>query len=314
MDEGAAGVIGAGFWGKKHIEEYIKLGLEVYAADVSKESLQKCRELYPVKGIYADYKELLQNKEIRYVSVCTPNSTHFQVASDSARAGKNTLVEKPFVLKSEEGQGLIRLANERKLHLSVGHIFRFNNAVNFIRNSFIKGDIGTPYLLKLNWSNLEPIYADRDVIFDLAPHPFDIVNYIFNALPDEISCVGGSYRQQKHAEAAFIICRLNSTLVNIEVSWLTPRKQREVVFVGSRKTIFADCARQKVSVYDNEQNSYYDVDIIPNNTLQDELREFIRCSESRGFSVADAEVGLKIVRLLEISEESMKKKKMIHYS
>ena len=306
------GVIGAGYWGKKHVEEYTTLGCTVHVADLLEENRAYCKKKFNVAGTYSDFKELLKNPEIKHVSICTPNPTHFEVAKAAIESGKHVLIEKPFVMNSADGKTLIALAKEKDAHIAVGHVFRFNNAINFIREGLKKGEFGEPYLLKLSWTNLEPPYADRDVIFDLTPHPFDIVDYFFGQNPDEISAVGGAYRQGKHLESAFINCRVKDSIIHIEVSWITPKKTRELVLVGSKKTVFADCVGQHVSIYDNKKKTYYDVGIVANNTIQDELRNFIHCSNNRHVSVAGAEVGIKVIRLLELVEESIKKKKTIH--
>ena len=312
--KGAVGVIGAGYWGKKHVDEYTQLGHKVFVSDLSEENLDYCKEKFDVAGVYKDFEELLKNDEIRYVSVCTPNSTHFKIARAVLESGKHVLVEKPFVMNSEDGKKLISIAKKQNLNIAVGHIFRFNNAIKFVREQLKGGELGEPYLLKLSWTNLEPVFGDRDVLFDLAPHPFDIADFLFEHDPEEISCVGGAYRQMERVESAFINCTIRDTIVNVDVSWITPRKTRELVLVGSKKTIFADCTRQKVSIYDNDKKSYQDVEIVPNNTIQDELRDFIYKSDNGGTSVAGAEVGVKIIHLLELVEESLKKKRTIKVS
>lgn len=309
----SVGVVGVGYWGKKHVDEYTKLGCKVYVADRMQENLDYCREKFKVAGTYSDLDGLLKNEEVKYVSICTPNATHFPIAKKVLESGKHVLVEKPFVLDSKDGEELIKIAQEKKLNLSVGHIFRFNNAVRYVKDAYEKGELGEPYLIKMSWTNIEPVFGDRDVIFDLAPHPFDIVDYLLGEKFEEISCVGGAYRQD-YTEAAFINSRIKNTAVHLEVSWITPRKVRELIFVGSKKTVFADCVRQKVSIYDNEMKNYRDVEIVPNNTIQDELREFIRCADTHNTSVADAEVGMKIVKLLELAEESMKGKEVVKVS
>lgn len=302
----SAAVIGAGYWGRKHVEEYSKLGLDVYAVDLLEKNLEFCREKGWVKGTYSDVDEICNNDNVKYVSVCVPNNLHYDIAKKLLLGGKNVLVEKPFVMESSQGNELIEIAKENRLNLSVGHIFRFNNAVNFVRNSLRRGEIGEPYLLKLSWTNLEPVYNERDVVFDLAPHPFDIIDFLFEKGVDEIHCIGQKYRQD-HVEAAFISSRMNSTLINVEVSWVTPKKERNMVIVGSSGTAFVECTRQKVLYYENANKRYYEVDLVPNNTLQDELREFIKCTERRGISIADAEVGVKIVQQLEAAKLSMEK-------
>jgi UDP-N-acetylglucosamine 3-dehydrogenase len=308
------GVIGVGIWGRKHVEEYIKLGYPTFVADISETNLQSCKEKFPVAGTYRDFKALLQNPDIKYVSICTPNATHYEVAKAALEHGKHALVEKPFVLKNQDGKKLVDLAKEKNVNIVVGHVFRFSNVVNAVRQLLKNDDLGKPYILKFSWTNLEPFY--HDVIFDLAPHPFDIANYLLEEDPSEISCVGGSYREKAQPgapEAAFINYRIKKIIVHIEISRITPRKKRDFVLVCSDKTVFADCLNQKLSLHDNRTNSPLpDMDIVSNNTLQDELKSFISCSDSSIKSVASAEIGTKIVHLLELAETSLKNKRTMH--
>jgi len=296
----ASAVVGTGYWGKKHAEEYAKLGLDVYAVDTSRDALESCESF--TKGQYTSIDEMCKNPDIRYVSVCTPNDTHYEVTKKLLENDKHVLVEKPFVMTDPQGRELIKLAKEKQLTLAVGHIFRFNNAINFIKNRI---DIfGKPRIVKLAWTNVEPIYNDRDILYDLATHPYDILLYLFDMEISNVFCIAQKWRQEQ-PESAFINFMMNGVLVDIEVSWVTPRKTRSLTIVGSDATAFVDCVKQTVNIYHNETKSIEPIDIVPNNTIQDELRAFINCVETRGTSVADAEVGMKVVRLLEASKQSM---------
>ena len=70
------GVIGAGYWGKKHVNEYHQLGHDVFVSDLSKDNLEFCKLNFGATPVN-DYKEILSNNEIKTVSICTPNETHY---------------------------------------------------------------------------------------------------------------------------------------------------------------------------------------------------------------------------------------------
>lgn len=304
------GVIGAGYWGKKQVDEYSRLGASVLVADLSQDNLSFCAEKSGARTT-KDYHDILSDDSIRHVSVCTPNDSHYALAKECLSAGKNVLVEKPLSSTVEEGKDLIRTATKNDVALVVGHIFRFNNAVNRLRDMVVRREFGVLYLAKFKWTNLEKVFTDRDVIYDLAPHPFDLLDYLFGRAPDEVSCVGNCFRQDKVMEAAFINLRIEHMIANIELSWILPKKERSLALVGSRKTAFADLAAQKVTIFDNATNAFSELNIVPNNTIQDELLGFIRSSSDRTQSIADAEVGLKAIRLIELAEQSHKEKKTL---
>ena len=172
------GVIGAGYWGRKIVDEYSKID-EVHilgVSDLDDKNLAFCAERYGVKNGYKEYELLLAQKDLHAVNICTPNSMHYRITKDALEAGKHVLVEKPITLTSKEGRELVELAQKKKLTLSVGHIFRFNAALTEIKRLIDERYFGKIFLMELNWLNLEKAFPDRDVLFDLAPHMFDIQN------------------------------------------------------------------------------------------------------------------------------------------
>lgn len=302
------GVIGAGYWGKKVIEEYTLLGIDVTVADLSNENLQYCTSRHNTKTT-KNYKDILDDKEIKYVNICTPNETHYKIGKDCLLSGKNVLIEKPLATKVEHCIELAKIAKEKNLLLVVGHIFRFNNALRKVKEMVDNNSFGTIRIIKLRWTNTEHLFDDRDVILDLAPHCFDIINYITNKIPDEISCVGSAYRREGGVEAVFINGRLDDIIVNIELSWVTPRKTRYVEVIGSKMSAFIDCANQRIEIYENE--GFKTLNIIPNNTIQTELINFINCAETNTASPASSEVGITVQKLIKAAQESLEEKKIV---
>ncbi|HLC39842.1 MAG TPA: Gfo/Idh/MocA family oxidoreductase, partial [archaeon] len=265
------GVIGAGYWGIKHIEEFAALGADIVAADLIDDNLKRAKEKFNARTTN-DYHEILNDPEISGVTICTPNQTHYSICKEFLNAGKNVFVEKPLAMSAKECEELISLAKQKGLVLAVGHIFRFNNAVRRIKEMIERNEFGDVYIIKMKWTNLQPLFEDRDVIFDLAPHPFDIVNFLFSKYPDEISCVGNAYRRKQEPEAVFINGRLGRTIINIELSWLTPMKDRSMILIGSKKSAYVELTDQKVRIYEGEQLK--ELEIIQNNTIRDELNHF----------------------------------------
>ena len=306
-------VIGGGYWGKKHVEEYSALDADIIVADLIDENLKHCAEKYGAK-VTKDYKDILSDDKIKAISICTPNETHYKIAKDCLNAGKNILVEKPLAMTVEQGEELFDLAKDNSSTLAVGHIFRFNNAINKVKEMIEDYELGEIRIVKLKWANVEPLFEDRDVIFDLAPHPFDIINYLFKKNPDEVSCIGNAYRRSKNkgVEAVFINCVLREIIINIELSWLTPPKNRSLVVVGSNKSVLVNCTAQTIKVVEGDK--YYDLEIIPNNTIRTELQSFLSCIDDKTKqNVSDGEVGLDIVKMIEICQKSLNGKQVLKF-
>jgi len=308
------GVIGVGYWGKKIVDEFTKIDnvSVIGVSDLDEKNLAFCNERFGIKTGYRDYHELLEQRDLHAVSVSVPNAMHYRICMDALQAGKHVLVEKPITLNSKEGRELVDVAERKRLMLSVGHIFRFNNALAEIRR-LIKEEkfFGKLYLMEQNWTNLEKAFPDRDVLFDLAPHMFDIQNYLLGHWPVELSCVGGPFRRKEGEETAYILTKFNDgTIAMANISWLVPRKTRQVVLVGENRSALIDAVGQEVTVY--ESGYTYKLGIERNNTIRDELVHFIKSisepmTETRNSGV----VGVRTVELIEAAKRSMAEKKAI---
>jgi predicted dehydrogenase len=141
----------------------------------------------------------------------------------------------------------------------------------------------------------------------LAVHPFDIINFIFGKNPKIVFCMAKPFRKRKGEEIAFINGKLNKAIVAIELSWLTPKKVRELVLVGSKASAFVECVKQEVKIYQNETNEMKTLNIKPNNTIRTELKHFLECVNNRKKSIASGEIGAEIIRLVEETRNVMVK-------
>src|SRR5437016_2062939 len=309
-------VIGGGYWGKKVIRETLEVGRTTGSSrlhsivDNFPESLAQCRQEFgPGLDFRTDYHALTTDPSVTGVHICTPNSTHFEVASAFLRQGKHVLVEKPLTLRTEEAYELVRLANENKAVLCVGHIHRFNNGVRELRRVLAEGVLGEVYYVELRWTALMNPQLQREVITDLAPHPFDICNYVVNAWPDKVSCKGRGYRTKLNEEVAFITAEhKGGLLAHIELSWLDPNKRREVTIVGSDGVAHLDCSGQKLFL--EKTSGKRELPVSPSNTLASEIIHFTDCIRSKQDSTpfsnhSDGILGARVVSLLEASRESM---------
>ncbi|HEX4920688.1 MAG TPA: Gfo/Idh/MocA family oxidoreductase [Candidatus Bathyarchaeia archaeon] len=318
-------VIGSGYWGRKVVREILEISrstgqIQLHSiVDSSPRSLDDCqKEFGPGIDYRLDYQELALDPSVTGVHIASPNGTHFEIASKFLRLGKNVLVEKPLTLKTVESYELVRLAAENNCVLSVGHIHRFNNGVRELHRVLSDGLIGEPFYVDMRWTGLMPPQLQREVITDLAPHPFDISNYILDAWPEQVSCKGRGYRTKQNEEVAFITAEHKTGLIShIEVSWLDPDKRREVTVVGSNGTAHLDCVSQKLTLQNSEGTRQ--VPVLPSNTLASEIIHFAdniqNLRDSRPYSNhSDGMLGAHVVALLEACRESMFQNRTIQVS
>lgn len=301
-------VIGAGYWGKKHIDEYCNLGHNVIVSDMDEVNLRLCETKFNAKSVN-DYHEILNDRAVEIVSICTPNQTHYKLAIEALNAGKNILLEKPMATNTKDAEEIIQLASEKKLNLLVGHIFRFNNAVEKAKEVVRKNEMGEIFTINLKWVNLEPIFHDREILFDLGVHPIDIIDNIFEGVATDVFCRTGSFRQD-NAEYAIINYNLDSPfnqgriLVNIELSWLDPIRERSLRIIGSKKSLEVDCLTQKLRLVDNDSKKSDFIEINPNNTIRDELEFFINSVVNKKEITPPFPSGVVAKRILDVIEKA----------
>jgi predicted dehydrogenase len=310
------GVIGAGYWGKKHVEEYTALGHQVIVADMLDKNIEFCKEKFNTQTT-KDYNDILNDSSIQAISICTPNETHHKISLDCLKAGKNLLVEKPLAMSVEEGTEIIEATAKQNVVRTVGHVFRFNNVIRKIKSIIENNELGNLCLVKLQWTNVEyddfpdfhERYKERDIVTDLALHPLDILNYIFKKSPNEFSCYGDRYVKEKGEDAIFVNCKLDKITVNMELSWITPPKTRSIMLVGEDKTLIADCLNQKLQIY--SKKNFTETNVERNNTIKEELENFLSSIHGNHKPIAGGGIGLDALKMIEACHSSMKEKRII---
>lgn len=315
MEPVTVAVIGAGYWGKKVIREIQSISqmerkVRLHSVvDNSPTSLEQCRQEFGSLDYRLEYQSLLTDESLSGVHICTPNQNHYEIASAFIKAGKNVLVEKPLTLKSREAYQLVEQAQENDVILCTGHIHRFNNGVRELKRALATGVLGTPYYFRLEWTGFLPPQGQREVITDLAPHPFDICNYLTSQWPTKISCRGKGYRTRENEEVAFISCEYEDGLAaHIEVSWLDPEKRRKLTIVAKEGIASLDCLDQKAILQQRDHTEQ--VPITPSNTLREEISHFAACINHNGHSESfsndsDGLLGAHVVTCLEAARDSL---------
>jgi len=308
-------VIGAGNWGRRVVREIQTLSRQSRTVnlhsvvDNSPTALASCeRELGP-SDYRVDYQSLLSDPDLSAVHICTPTSTHFEIASAFIKAGKNVLVEKPITLNSREAYQLVEQANAERIVLSTGHLHRFNNGLRALKSALEPRVLGEPYYLELEWTAILPPQSHGEVINELAPHPFDIANCLTGQWPAKISCTARGYRNGNNEEVAFITCEYEDGLcADIELSLLDPWERRKLKVVAEEGSANLDCLDQKVILRHGER--IVNMPIIPSNTLREEIRHFANCVSRNRLSQIfyndnSGLLGAQVVSCLEAARESL---------
>ena len=248
------GVIGCGYWGPKHIRNFHELEEAKLKAvcDLDEERLGRVKTQYPYVKTVTNYEELLRDN-VDGVVIATPVNTHYQLARQALLHDKHVLIEKPVSTNSGEVMELIELAEKRNLVMMVGHTYEYHPAVDFLRELVRSGELGEVYSVDAARLNLGLYRPDANVLWDLAPHDICIILSLLGEEPIEVSARGTHHVDSKLCDMAYIELLFPSgAMCNVHVSWLHPRKIREITIVGSQKmAVYDDVSEsEKIHIYD----------------------------------------------------------------
>jgi len=262
------------------------------------------------------------------VAIVTPVSTHYALARQALENGKHVFVEKPFTATSAQAEELIELAERKNLQIMVDHTFLFNGAVRKIKELVDEGALGPLYYYDSTRVNLGLFQHDVNVIWDLAPHDLAIIDYLTGLEPELVVATGGAHLNGL-ADVAYITLYFPKNIIaHVNVNWLSPVKVRTTLVGGQRKMLVWDDLQpaEKVKVYDKgvevatEQGvrellmSYRSGDmwaprIDQTEALHLETRYFLDCVASGEKPFNDGRAGLRVVKMLEEADESLKRRR-----
>ena len=258
--------------------------------------------------------------------MATPPRTHHAIASAALDAGKHVLVEKPLATTAADALDLIEIAARRGRTLMPGHTFVYSPPVNKVKELIDAKVLGEVYFITSSRMNLGKYQSDG-VICDLAPHDLSIMLYWLQEPVVEVAATGRSIFRDGVHETAFITLTFESGAnANIQVSWLAPRKVREMTVVGSHRMIQYDdtASDEAVRVFDRGmefstpksfgeyQLTYRSGDmIVPRleaaEPLSLELADFAQAIRTGAEPRSNSQLGLEIVLAMEAAEESLRR-------
>lgn len=324
------GVIGAGEWGKNHIRVLSELiGAEhIKVADLDENQLQSVQRKYNVRAV-TDYKDLLRDPKIMGIHVCTPSSTHYYICKKSLKAKKGVFCEKPLALKSSDCRQLIELSRKEKLALMVGHIFRYNELTQKLKETITSGTLGKVFFMKSERLGLRTPRSDCGVIFDFAIHDVDMACYLTGFdYPEEVSANAFSYLPYGVDDFGVVTLKFpDQTVAHIDVSWLTPRKIRTMTIVGKEKSVFADFVTSKMQIYDigvipqyynysqfkliTREGLTQETAVSSEEPLKVEIQHFLDCLNNNTEPATSGLVGLRAVEIMEAAYKSAEKHRIV---
>ena len=180
------GIIGAGRIGKVHMQSitYNVPGAKVLGiTDVFKDGLQELADKYGIEKVYEDYKEMLADKDIDAVLVCSSTDTHADISIEAAEAGKHVFCEKPVDLTPEKVKAVIAAVEKAGVKLQVGFNRRFDHNFAHVRSLINEGKVGELELIKITSRDPAPPPAEYAAVsggmfLDMTIHDFDMARFL----------------------------------------------------------------------------------------------------------------------------------------
>jgi predicted dehydrogenase len=326
----SVGVIGCGHWGPNHIRIFSQLpGSKVLmCADPDESRLAAVRKAFSHVNVTTDHRDILNNPDIQAVVIAAPTGLHYALTREALTAGKHVLCEKPLAMTAEECAELKELAEKAQKILMVGHIFLFNAGIVRLQEYIRSGELGRVQYAYALRTNLGPFRYDVNAWWDLAPHDISIFNYLFDSCPVSASgrgqkCLGESLEDLAFASLEYP----GPILANIHVSWLDPKKVRQITIVGDKKMVVWDDLDNigPIKLYDKhveKTRTFYEtygefqllsregsimIPKVPSvEPLKKQAEYFLDCIQaSSPAELTDAQKGLEVVQTLCAVQASM---------
>jgi len=305
MKKVGVAVVGTGFWGKNHARVYKELAETelVAVCDMDSTRVKAVAEQFGAKP-YTNTGQMLKNKDIEAVSICTWSTSLAKEAQRVLKAGRHVLVEKPMSANLKQAEILQKTAEKEKLHLTVGFLMRFIPGLQHMNKSIQDKTIGELVCATAKRVSQWPErIGDVGVVKDTAIHDIDVIRYLFKEDPIAVYAKTGSMGHRKFEDYAHIMLTFEGgKSAFIESNWLTPYKTRMLTLTGSSTIMKLDYITQELTIEDAEET------LQPRYPMQEplklELQHFARCVTQKEKPLITANDGVKALQIAEAALKS----------
>ena len=318
-------VIGLGNMGRHHVRNYFELDEAdlIAVCDFDEEKVNTFSEKYQCEG-YTSLDDLLKNKQIDAVTITASTSAHFNIAHKVISQGKHVFIEKPICDNVEDADNLISLADKMKVVLMVGHIERFNPAIQALKKVLNEGRLGKVLsLISRRVGAFPPQIKDANVVIDLAVHDIDIFNYLFDEEPSSVSGNAGRALIDGREDYAELFLNYGDKSGFIQVNWITPIRVRQLSVTGTKGYAELDYIKQELHFYESkyeniidsqgdksikfEEADKHEIEFEKKEPLKEQLTHFLNCIAKKSQPLVHGSVGRQA---LKIALDSMSKMNM----
>ena len=245
-----AGLVGLGMMGRHHARILSSLdGVELVAVS------DPMGDQHGVAGgrqVFSSVTDLIK-EGIDYAMVAAPTAFHEELALELAAAGVHALIEKPLAVDTPAAQKIYEVFRDKGLVGAVGHIERYNPALQQLRARLDAGELGAVYQITTRRQGPFPArIADVGVVKDLATHDIDSTAWVARSAFTSVSAQTTHKSGRPHEDMVAVVGQLaNGIITNHLVNWLTPFKERLTIVTGERGALVADTLTADLTFYAN---------------------------------------------------------------
>jgi predicted dehydrogenase len=301
-------VVGAGKMGANHIRVYDELA-EAELVEVVEPNPDRARRVADSYDVEV-HKSVAQIEHAKAATVAVPNRRHKEVAEECIRAGLDLLVEKPLAMTVEDANAIVELADEHGAILQVGHIERFNPAVEAVEEI-----LQNHRIVALDAQRLGPFnehLTKESVVFDLMIHDLDLITDLASAEVETLNAVGTNLRSENLDHAIATIRFDNGIIASGTSSHVTHGKVRTLNVTTEEAYFELGYLEQDLTIQRRgiegttslENRSGYRTETITESPfikrrepLKNEIEHFLSCVVSRSRPRVDGTVGVQAVEL-----------------
>lgn len=320
-------VAGAGAWGLNHIRSIASLrGVRLaWIIEPDETRRELAAPLAPRARRTGDAAEALADPRLDGLVVASPTPTHVPLARAALAAQKHVLVEKPLAPDAAQAWDLVRRARRAGRLVAVGHLLLYHPALQRLKAILDRGDLGRPYYVTSQRTNLGRIRTDEGTLTSLGPHDVSVMAWLFGRWPTAVAARGAAYVQPAWEDVVFLdLFFPGGVFGHVHLSWLDPQKVRRMSVVGSRKMAVFDDMDAEGSLRIHDKSALVDVELDPSlaalpvregrtrsvrvparQPLAAELAAFARSIRTGRPCLTPGEDGARVVRVLDAAEASL---------
>jgi predicted dehydrogenase len=318
-------LFGCGQWGKNIARTLAEAGALAVVTDAFPAQAEALAKTLGVPFEH-DAGKILADSSIQACAIATPAETHFAVAKQAIRAGKDVFVEKPITTQIEDAIALKDVAADEKRILMVGHLLQYHPYFVELLKRVRAGEIGRLLYLYSNRANLGRVRHNENALWSLAPHDVSMVLALAGELPSSITASGAKGLQPTIEDAVMTTLNFPSGVRgHIFSSWINPFKEQKLTVSGEKGMLVLD----DTAPWDKKLTFYRHAIDYPNGKpeakagpaenivlpeaapLREEMAHFLSCVQTRQQPRTDGAEALRVLRVLRACDESLESGKRI---